>query len=77
MKIKVNSRDIAKGKKWSQHSCPVARALKKSFNVKGDCVTVDEDNITLELKTPAAIKAFIRRFDTEGKNAVKPSSFNL
>lgn len=80
MKIKVTEQDIKLGKRVHTCFCPVALALRKSFDLQGAFdVEVGWEYIKMgalgRYKTPTSVRRFIHAFDR--RNKVKPFNFQL
>lgn len=76
--IKVTGNDIRWGRRWSNDSCPVARAVKRACpNSK---VTVGRFTMYID-KTPLALPSiaikFIEEFDSWQYTAPEPITFKL
>lgn len=64
LKIQVTEEDIINGKQESQTSCPIARAIKRTF--VGQHVSVDTEAIEIGdfvFDTPKRARTFMNQFD--------------
>ena len=82
--IDVTQKDIDLGIRSSCHLCPIARALLRGTDHSGTRVAVGYEGIIVQhgpvsvtYKPSARAATFIHRFDTRGKEAVKPARFAL
>jgi hypothetical protein len=76
MIIKVTEEDIDCGKRHEAHKCPVAVAMKRTFDTS--CVGVTESYIrlgSLYYKLPKDVTNFVRDYDR--KKPVSPFEFEL
>lgn len=84
MLIRVTKNDIQRGIPGDPCSCPVARAIKRTFHWR--YVGVDHESISRrgtmwgaewihQFDTPGIARRFIRKFDVKDK--VKPFKFTL
>lgn len=74
--IRVTEENIRKGTQGNPMRCPVARALRREFNVRRCTAShyfLDINGISIP--TPEIVRNFMRRFDSGER--VKPFSFRL
>ncbi len=82
IKIEVKQIHINKGKTGSIYCCPIALAIYEKFKIKPklEGVEVGANHIKVSSKyytTPRSCARFMRKFDEDGKKAVKPFNFLL
>lgn len=84
MKIEVTQADIDKGQPCMAAHCPVARAIKRAGYPQAQ---VGELRVYLTFRTertpskirnlPRRVRAWIKKYDHDGRNAVAPITFDL
>ena len=75
--IDVTQEDINKGIRDNESRCPVAKAIRRTFNGAkniqvGTAIVFDLQNIHYSADLPKKLNTFISNFDHKGKKAVKP-----
>ena len=77
MKINVTKKDIWKGNRHCNRSCPITLALRRSLPEFKD-IMVNGPFCRLkrtEINLPRRCMTFVFKFDAYGRKAVKPFSF--
>ena len=88
MKIKVTKTNIRRGDRRSTNSCPIARAVKRTFGLDEVCVNVDSIQFVVstnlnptskKIPLPKEVQDFINVFDSGNtpKNELEPFEFEL
>lgn len=84
VKVDVNAECIATGVRNDCWTCPVSHALNKATNrtwaVYGDGVAWEDhlsEGIGLKIQLPDVVREFIHTFDSGGRDAVQPFSFEV
>ena len=88
MKIKVTKTNIRRGDRGSTNSCPIARAVKRTFGLDEVCVNVDSiqfgvsdglSSAPKKIPLPKEVQDFISVFDSGNtpKNELEPFEFEL
>ena len=80
VKIEITANDIRLGKRGQPTSCPIARAIKRELGDHPKVGGSGSFSIMLggeyqRYSAPDKAGKFVYRFDTDGKDAVKPFSF--
>jgi hypothetical protein len=77
--VRVDQKDIKRGKMWDAEFCPIAYALKdekfKDVYVDASGIQFRDGDFAMTYKIPKEAKKFIRDFDDEKE--VKPLSFKI